>query len=265
MKSTVKTIACAVFALSLTACASQGTLNDAADVRPVENDPLEPFNRAMFQVHDVLDQAVLYPVAWTYKNATPELFQYYVRSFLGNLNEPITFMNDVLQGNADRAFNTFMRFTLNSTFGLAGFLDFATEAGFPAHDEDFGQTLAVWGVESGPYIFLPLLGPINPRDGLGMVVDSFADPFNYVARANDAEGFLWGRRIATGVERRANVIPYYNDMRESSVDFYATLRSAYGQRRASEILNQETGDPQLPTYEFDVPDEPQETAPAPAN
>lgn len=261
MKSTVKIIACAVFAVTLTACA---TPQQAADVRPVETDPLEPFNRAMFQVHDTLDQAVLYPVAWTYKTVVPNQFQYYVHSFLTNLAEPIVFLNDVLQGNPDRAFNTFMRFTLNSTFGLAGALDFAGEAGFPAHDEDFGQTLAVWGVNSGPYIFLPLIGPTNPRDAVGRAVDSFLDPFNRVARNNDAEGFLYGRLAAEGIDRRARLIPYYNDMRESSVDFYATLRSAYSQRRASEIRNEETGDAQLPNYEFDMP-EPDDEPAAPAN
>ncbi|SOD99747.1 VacJ family lipoprotein [Caenispirillum bisanense] len=262
MKTTAKTIVSAVFAMTLTACAST---QQAADVQPVDNDPIEPFNRAMFQVHDVLDQAVVYPVAWTYKNVLPNQFQYYIHSFLTNLGAPVVFLNDVLQGNGDRAFNTFMRFTLNSTFGLGGTLDFATEAGFPAHDEDFGQTLAVWGVESGPYIFLPLIGPTNPRDAVGRVVDSFADPFNWAARHNDWEGFMYGRLAAEGIDRRARLIPYYDDLRDSSVDFYATLRSAYGQRRAAEIRNQETGDAQLPNYEFDVPDEPAETPAKPAS
>lgn len=248
MKSTAKTIACAVFALTLTGCATQ----PPADGQAVA-DPIEPFNRAMYQVHDVLDQAVIRPAAWTYKNVLPGQVQYYVHSFLTNLGEPIVFLNNVLQGDGERAFNTFMRFTLNSTFGLAGMLDFAGEAGFEAEPEDFGQTLAVWGVDDGPFLFLPLIGPTNARDLTGRVVDSFLDPFNHIARAHDAEGFLYGRPIAAGIDRRARLMPTYDDMRASSVDFYATLRSAYAQNRAAQIRNQAAGD-MLPDYNFDMPD-----------
>ncbi len=259
MTSTAKTIACAAFALTLTACASQPQTGSQAVA-----DPIEPFNRAMYQVHDVLDQAVIRPAAWTYKTVLPNQFQYYVHSFLTNLGEPIVFLNNVLQGEGERAFNTFMRFTLNSTFGLAGMLDFAGEAGFPAETEDFGQTLAVWGVDDGAYLFLPLIGPTNARDLTGRVVDAFLDPFNHIARAHDAEGFLYGRPVVAGIDRRARLMPTYDDMRASSVDFYATLRSAYAQNRAAQIRNQASGDIQL-DYDFDMPDAEEAPATAPAN
>lgn len=245
--------ACAIVSVTLAACA--GTPNgDTASVSSMrDNDPLETYNRAMFQVNDAIDTAVIRPVAWTYKNAVPGHFQYQVDSFLNNLSAPVVFANDVMQGNPDRAFNTFMRFLLNSTFGLAGINDFAAEAGFPRHEEDFGQTLAVWGVDDGPYLVLPILGPSNPRDTVGMVVDSFLDPFNYLARANSAEMFPWGRRAASGINTRAQFIPHYNNLKEESVDFYATIRSAYRQRRAAEIDNLDDGaDAQaLPNYDFD--------------
>lgn len=265
MPSIVKRLAaCAVVTLGLAACASQPQTSTAAMAQ--EGDPLEGFNRAVFQFNDTVDQAIIRPVAWTYKEVVPGHFQYQVHSFLTNLGAPIVFMNDVLQGNPDRAFNTFMRFVLNSTFGLGGINDFAAEAGFPAHDEDFGQTLAVWGVDDGPYLVLPILGPSNPRDAVGLVVDRLLDPFSYLAEANSAEGFTYGRLGATVVDRRAAVIPHYNNMKAQSVDFYATIRSAYRQRRVAEIENRETGDAQLPTYEFDVPegdafDTPAENAP----
>lgn len=255
MPSTVKRLAAsAIVTLSLAACASSQPGPASMSDMAAENDPLEGYNRFMFQVNDTLDQAVIRPVAWTYKTVVPGHFKYQISSFLTNLSTPIVFMNDVLQGNPDRAFNSFMRFILNTTFGIGGINDFAAEAGFPAHDEDFGQTLAVWGVDDGPYLVLPLLGPSNPRDAVGTVVDTVLDPFRYLAAANSAEAFSWGRRAGTAVDARANVIPQYDNIKEQSVDFYATIRSAYRQRRIAEINNQaaaEPGDVELPAYDFE--------------
>jgi phospholipid-binding lipoprotein MlaA len=240
--------ACAFVSITLAACASAP--NGDTSMSGAEHDPLEGYNRAMFQVNDAIDTAVIRPVAWTYKTVVPGHFQYQVDSFLNNLSAPVVFANDVMQGNPDRAFNTFMRFLLNSTFGLAGLNDFAAEAGFPRHDEDFGQTLAVWGVNSGPYIVLPILGPSNPRDAVGRVVDAFIDPFYYIADANSADGFIWGRVAAEGINARAKLIPHYNNMKEESVDFYATVRSAYGQHRKAEIENRD-GSGDVPMYGMD--------------
>ncbi|WP_404384716.1 VacJ family lipoprotein [Caenispirillum salinarum] len=241
--------ACVLVSATLTACAVTPGGNDASVQSMRDNDPLETYNRAMFQVNDAVDTVLIRPVAWTYKNVVPGHFQYQIDSFLNNLSAPVVLANDILQGDPDRAFNTFMRFLLNSTFGLAGINDFAAEAGFPRHEEDFGQTLAVWGVQDGPYLVLPILGPSNPRDTIGMVVDSFMDPFNYLARANSAEAFPWGRRVASGIDTRAELIPQYNNLKEESVDFYATIRSAYRQRRAAEIENR-TESSDLPEYDF---------------
>lgn len=244
--------ACAIVSITLAACAGTPSGDAASASSTRDNDPLETYNRAMFQVNDAIDAALIRPVAWTYKTVVPGHFQYQIDSFLNNLSAPVVLANDIMQGNPDQAFNTFMRFLLNSTFGLAGINDFAAEAGFPRHDEDFGQTMAVWGVDEGPYLVLPILGPSNPRDAIGMVVDSFLDPFTYWANANSAEAFPWARRAAEGVNARAKLIPHYNNLKEESVDFYATVRSAYRQSRAAAIDNVENGNGDiLPRYDLD--------------
>ena len=233
--STITLIMLALSVLFLSSCAKRPPdSNPEAQLNYDEaNDPLEPFNRAMFEVNLGLDKAIVKPIAYVYKEAVPEIFQNFVRNFLDNLRSPIIFVNDLLQGEFERAGNTLIRFVMNSSFGIGGINDFAGEVGIMKHDEDFGQTLAVAGVESGPYLMLPIFGPSNPRDGIGILVDLLIDPFRYIT--NTAFGL--GRSGARAVDTRARRYDTINDLERTSLDFYAAVRSLHLQRRADEIRN----------------------------
>jgi len=221
--------------LALGGCATPPPESDPEAVAAFKqlNDPYEPFNRTMFDINLALDKAILKPIAFVYKEVVPQPIQYNIHSFLENLRAPVIFVNDLLQGEFDRAGTTLLRFGMNSTFGLAGILDFATEAGIEKHDEDFGQTLAVYGTGSGPYLVLPIFGPSNPRDAVGLLVDMFMDPFGYFT----SDEFRIARFAGTAVDKRARRYDEINDLERTSLDFYAAVRSLYRQRRADEIRN----------------------------
>jgi phospholipid-binding lipoprotein MlaA len=197
------------------------------------NDPGEPTNRVIFDVNMALDKAILKPVAYVYKEGVPKEGREAVTSFLDNLNTPVIFANDLMQGEMDRAWTTLVRFAANSTFGVGGLFDVAANMGYQKHDEDFGQTLAVWGVDEGPYLMLPLFGPSNPRDAAGRVVDMVLDPLSWVA-PNWAQYSRFG---LTAVSERAAHYDELNDLEKSSLDFYAAIRSLYRQKRNDEIRN----------------------------
>lgn len=201
------------------------------------NDPIEPFNRAMFDFNDTLDTYAIRPVAEGYRTYVPEFPRERIHDFLSYLHSPLIFVNDVLQGESDRAVQTFFRAAFNTTFGLLGLIDFASAAGIPAHEEDFGQTLAVWGIGEGPYLVLPLLGPSNPRDAFGLAVESYADPIS-ITLGNIHYGDVgWGRTALDGLDRRTAMIEPLDDVKRTSLDYYASLRSLYRQHRAAEIAN----------------------------
>lgn len=241
-------------------------------------DPIEPVNRAIFRFNDVADRNVIEPIAWGYRRVTPEPVRRSVRNFLGNLGAPVVFANDLLQGERDRAGITLARFMINSTLGVFGLFDVAgalgradaarpgelycpdAEAqrrgqtvGCPGHSEDFGQTLAVWGVGDGPYLVLPLLGPSNLRDTGGRVGDYLVDPWSECCLGT-TEGYV--RRGAGALSQREELLEVVADLRCASPpeaaaegeapicraprrlkDQYTIARSVYGQRRALEILN----------------------------
>ena len=197
------------------------------------NDPYEPFNRAMFDFNLTLDKAVLRPAASIYRDVLPEPVQNGVHNFLHNLRSPIIFGNDLLQGELDRAGSTLARFAINSTVGVFGLYDFAAYVGIEKHNEDFGQTLAVWEVEQGPYLVLPIFGPSNPRDGVGRVADILIDPLTWLAPFE----FQMARTIGTAVNARARNFDQVNDLENNSLDFYSAVRSLYRQKRADEIRN----------------------------
>jgi len=141
------------------------------------SDPVQSFNRAMFAFNDAVDRALIRPLAIGYRAVLPKRIRIGVNNFFNNLRAPTTLLNDLLQGKPKRAQQTVNRFMVNSTLGLLGFVDIASKLGFPAHQEDYGQTLAVWGIPSGPYLVLPLLGPSTARDALGKVPEFYiADP-----------------------------------------------------------------------------------------
>jgi phospholipid-binding lipoprotein MlaA len=210
----------------------------APDVIVEDNgDPWENTNRAIFSFNQGVDEHVLVPVANAYR-ILPEPARNVVHDFLQNLNGPIIFANDVLQGQIGLAGDTLGRFVVNSTLGLAGIVDVATKAGIPYHTNDLGITLANWGIASGPYLMLPVLGPSNPRDLFGDVADGFGDPGNIVA-AN--YGRLWAtfvRGAASGIDERSRNIESLAEIERTSLDFYATIRSLARQRRAAQIRHQ---------------------------
>jgi len=232
--------------LALAGCATTpGPGQQAA----ASNDPLEPMNRYFFEVHQFFDVFLLKPTAAWYRIIFPDFAQEGIRNALQNLRTPWIMVNDVLQGEGDRAGTSFMRFMLNSTLGVAGLFDVAQGFGYPRHEEDFGQTLGTYGMGEGLFLFIPVIGPTNPRDVVGLVVDSYGDPVNIIARYNDAEWIPLSRSIVTGIDFRAQNLETLDDLERNSVDYYATLRSLYRQRRASEIRNGAPDDDDAPKPE----------------
>lgn len=220
--------------LVVSGCASTTSLDDPDAVY----DPIEPVNRYVFEVNYFLDEMFIKPSAHIYRAALPDPAQRGVRNALSNLRMPWTAINDLLQGEFDRAAVAGGRFAINSTFGVLGLFDVASDLGLPNHEEDAGQTFAVWGVPEGPYIVLPIFGPSNARDAVGLIGDYFGDPVNVVAREYpDGDQFILGRGLLTGVSTREQVIEVLDELQRDSVDYYATLRSVYRQRRQNEIRN----------------------------
>jgi phospholipid-binding lipoprotein MlaA len=214
------------------------TVFAAPAARAVEvSDPLEPVNRVIYGLNELVDVMLLGPVAEAY-GELPSPVRTGVRNILDNLRAPVTFVNDLLQGETDRAGTTFARFFINSTLGLFGLFDLASELGHPQHHEDFGQTLAVWGVAEGPFLMLPLLGPSTLRDTAGLAVDMLA--FDPLAHASSIEPSI-ARGVGEAVDTRHRLDPVIRDVRRNSLDPYATVRSAYVQRRAGEIRNSRPG------------------------
>lgn len=202
------------------------------------NDPLEPVNRALFELNRVIDNLLLKPVAFAYSIFVPVPLQTGVHNALVNLKSPIILANDLLQGETDRAGQTVERFAINSTVGLLGTYDAADKwFGVAPHTEDFGQTLATWGAGEGPYLFIPIIGPSNPRDLAGLAVDTVADPLNWYLHNTHQDDWIWARTIATGVDSRAALLDTLDNLEKTSLDYYVTLRSVYRQRRADEINN----------------------------
>lgn len=250
----MKLLAGAVLAtLALSACAT------APDPGPGDiADPYEGFNRRMFAFNNGVDKYALAPAANVYKAVTPEFARDRVSDFLGNLRSPVTFANDVLQAEPSRAGTTLARFGINTTVGLLGLWDAAEHMGIDGHREDFGQTLAVWGVDSGPYLVMPLLGPTTPRDLFGRGVDAAIDPVNYVQFDNDEDTDL-AIRVGLGIVGAFNARVALDDQIEtlnSQPEPYIALRRIYSSSRQAEIANgkvdEDTAYDDLPDFdEFD--------------
>jgi phospholipid-binding lipoprotein MlaA len=210
------------------------------DLVETQSDPLEGVNRVVFGFNEVVDRVVLEPAARIYRFVIPPPIRRSVTNVLNNLWTPVTLTNDILQGNPEAAANTIKRFMVNSTLGIGGIFDHATGLGEPLHREDFGQTLGVWGITGNPYIVLPLLGPSNPRDLVGKVGDTAANPMTWILW--DAP--LWQRSIPVGVEAvsgREQILDDYDTLRKNSPDLYASVRDLYAQKRQAEIANEAAG------------------------
>ncbi len=199
-------------------------------------DPYEKTNRYLFKTNMALDEAIGRPLTKVYR-VIPKYGRNRIRDFLAHYSSPVTFINDLLQGETRRAQETFVRFWVNTLIGLGGFWDVAGKNGLPGHKEDFGQTLAVWGVGPGPYLVVPLLGPHTTRHLAGRVVDARLNPFSYLLA--DA-GVGWVEIIGSAVDvidRRERAEDALNDLKRTSLDYYAAIRSLYWQNRLSEIRN----------------------------
>ena len=229
-------------ALMLPGCATRPN-NSQPSVAEEEdfNDPLEDTNRAIFDFNQMVDRNVLVPVAKAYRTVLPEVIRDSLRDFLHNLRAPLIFANDALQGDFVLAGQTFARFTLNSTLGVGGLIDVAGRWGqLPYHEQDLGVTFGVWGVPEGPYLVVPVLGPSNPRDLSGQVAEGFGDPFNYIVTGNPYTLYWipFVRGGVSGVDQRSRYIETLNDIERTSLDYYATIRSLYRQRRAALIRHE---------------------------
>ena len=228
-------------ALGLSACATRPDPADAEAVAEFNatNDPLEPLNRASYFVHDGVDTLVLRPAAEIYRVFLPPELRTAIRNVLANLRTPVILVNDLLQGDTQRAATTMGRFLVNTTVGIGGIFDRATDFGLLGHTEDFGQTLAVWGAPEGPYLFIPVLGPSNPRDLVGTGVDTAIHPLTWTGNSGETlEAITITRTALTALDTRESLIETVDQVKASSLDPYATIRSAYRQRRVVEIRNQ---------------------------
>lgn len=209
-----------------------------------QHDPFEPTNRAIFAFDVKLDHAVARPLAEAYRDTVPQFAREGVHNALTNLNSPVIFTNDVLQGDSGDAADTLGRFLINSTVGVAGFVDVARQIGIPYHDNDFGITLGKWGVQEGSYLVLPFAGPKPPRDLLGTGVDVAFDPLTYMSWNNSTLYMIV--RTGMGVlDTRAATLDQVESIERTSIDFYATTRNLYRQHRNAQI-NGDTSFENLP-------------------
>ena len=206
----------------LVGCATGG-----ADPR----DPIEPFNRALYSLNDSVDRAVLKPVAEGYRAAVPSLVRAGVSNFFGNLEDLWIGANNLLQGKVEHGLGDLLRFAFNTGFGLGGILDVASSMGIEKHDEDFGQTLGRWGVESGPYLVLPFFGPSTLRDGLARVVDHQADIVRNLPNV-PGRNVLYATRL---VNTRADLLDIGSVVDEAALDKYSFIRESYLQRRENRV------------------------------
>jgi len=230
-----------LWGLVLAGCATTPPSPEAA------NDPYEQINRDTLRRNAKVDKYVVLPTVRLYLQMVPEDGRRGVHNFLGNLSLPTIFVNDMLQGELSRAGKSMWRLVINSTVGIAGIWDPASKIGIPGHGEDFGQTLAVWGVKEGPYLILPIFGPSNPRDATGLLVDAAIDPTNQI----HFKQHLWwaaGREYFTLLDLKSQTYQTVQGIQRSSVDYYSSLRNFYRQYRNEQIGNGRNQPQDLPDF-----------------
>ena len=247
------TIAAALFvSLPLAACSSTQSSVMGGDQQI--SDPFESANRAVFAFNNAMDDAIIHPIAKGYNTVVPEPARTGVDNALRNLRSPVNFVNQALQGDIDGAGNVLLRAAVNTFIGLGGLFDVAAYEGYEAEYEDFGQTLGVWGIDHGPYFVVPFFGPSSLRDSTGFVVDSFADPLRWWLFNIDEDGWYYGKTALNYVSVRASLVDVLEDLENSSIDYYASTRSAYVQHRKA-LLEDRASDgmsaPEIPDYDDD--------------
>jgi len=215
----------AMRSLALTLLLPLLLLGGCATTNP--RDPLEPMNRAIYSFNDGVDTALIRPIAEGYKAVLPSFVRTGISNFFANINDVLIALNNLLQGKIVNAVSDLGRVLVNTTVGVAGVFDMATEFGLEKHNEDFGQTLGYWGIGDGPYLVLPLLGPSNLRDAIGRVVDVKTDPLTYT-RSMSLRNSLWGLRF---LNQRAELLDTSRILDTAALDPYEFLRDAYLQRR----------------------------------
>jgi phospholipid-binding lipoprotein MlaA len=247
-------------ATQLTGCAHVARDRDAGVY-----DPLEPMNRAIFSANMAVDRAVVKPVAKGYRAILPQFVRDRFRSFVENLVEPRIFINDILQVRLNAAGMTFARFLMNTTAGIGGLFDLASNHGLPRQTGDFGQTLYMWGIGDGPYLVLPFFGPSNLRDGIGfgvdLVTEGHTNPLNALDYNDNRTTVNVTLGIVYGIDLRARNIETLDALESTSIDLYATLRSASQQHRHAELRKAQGLEPEIePLFDPDAP-EPEDPAP----
>jgi phospholipid-binding lipoprotein MlaA len=230
-----------LFSLNVFASASDDVKTDSDDFETTVYedevyDPFEGVNRAIFSFNNSADKVVLEPIAKGYKKLPPPI-QSGVGNFINNLKLPLAAVNQLLQGQGKNAMESTGRFLVNSTIGIFGLIDVADDIGLNQKEEDFGQTLATWGVGDGFYIVLPLFGPSNLRDTTGMLMTMMTDPINAYAASQGEAWAIPMRTVANAIDQRSQIIDEVNALRNNSVDYYAAVRSSYYQNRKAAIMN----------------------------
>ena len=220
----------------LAGCASSGN----------PRDPLESVNRGIYQFNDGADRVLFKPAAEVYRAVLPDFARTGINNFFANIHDVIVALNNLLQGKAGQAVSDVGRIAVNSTFGVLGFVDIATELGLEKHYEDFGQTLGRWGFASGAYLVIPILGPSSVRDGIGLFADVKTDPLTYVEPTRTRNA-LYGLYF---VDRRAEFLEAGRILETAALDPYEFVRDAYLQRRRNLVYD---GNPPPEDEEFDEP------------
>jgi len=226
-----------VSGLFVAGCATPPPADDpdaVADFKQT-NDPLEPGNRVTYAINDGLDRAIIRPVAEGYNYVLAPGVRSGIHNLLDNIGNPVVLMNDIAQGKPKRAGDTLMRLVLNTTLGVGGFFDVATGWGWPSHNADLGMTFAVWGLPDGPFLMLPIFGPSNPRDGLGMAGDMMAAPTGYLPKGLENTVFSYSKTALGAIDGRAGYIGQLDRINAQALDPYATIRSLWRQNRQSQI------------------------------
>ena len=230
----IPAVLCLFLVLGMTACTRSQNPNVAWKKQEIAA-PLEPVNRFIFGFNNILDKILIDPIAKGYNAILPSFVRNSIQNFMHNLKSPLIIANNLLQGDVGDAGTATARFVINSTVGVAGLIDVAKTQGLYHEDEDFGQTLATWGFGDGFYLVLPVLGPSSLRDTVGIAADSFADPVRIIAFDTDHEWVYYTRNALEGLDNRARMSKAIDDLRRNSLDYYASVRSTYSQKRITLI------------------------------
>src|SRR5690349_1412638 len=204
---------------SLGGCATPPPADDQEAITDFNetNDPIEPTNRAIYAFNNGLDTVIMRPAAKAYRFLVPGPVRGGIHNVLSNLGTPVQLSNDMLEGKPRRAGDTTMRFLINTTVGVLGIFDVAKDWGYPDHDADFGMTLANWGIPEGPFLFLPVLGPTDPRDAAGFGVDQVIDPFYWVGKGTTVQALNWSRFGLNAVDQRERVLDAVDQIKKTAL------------------------------------------------